>query len=509
MVYNYQAKALKAVPSLAKRLPEVQSAAYESAKNGVQNMKRQATQTCTLSYLALINTLNSSACVDFQVTAEAMGNVNVNNTQFAANVQAFCQPNQCLPSLRLAFFNLSISCGVDLSVYAAGVFDFIAISRLICLQDSNNNYCLPAVRAASLALDAIPAGTPLTSTVLDSVCTECFTKFLAAAGILSGNGASLKSIYDLGLLCLKGTTAAGASVYCALEVQTFANGFASPTTQTLATTLNAACRTRCLAKYYIASQSITNPDLAAATNTSAIFSFICSQNPDKNNAYCLTLFDMPATNPCTTILTGCSTECKAFISGTITNAGCCFTNALKLVLFQAGSLSAFDVAKGIIASNCQVTIPALCAATTWDTVTVDLVIRNIRAAHWIANRAAYLDAIKQDICQYFGCDVATVTVTVDVTVSASSTVNITVTWTDPDGNLVIKNANFQNIVLGNTNQLAGTTGTSDMSEPVAIQSGDAKSSSPNQTDTSSAVANSTPAIVLALFSVILAIMSLF
>jgi len=349
-------------------------------------------------------------------------------------------------------------------------------------------------------LNGIPSGTPLTQNTLDQVCTRCFLKFLVAASVIGGASASdtLLAVFEFGLLCLKDTYQ-GTQVYCALEAQTFFAGLATPTTQSFVTTLDAACRTKCLVKYFLVAESIVG-SLADAANSSRLFAYLCTKNPQHNNDYCLSLITLPSGNPCPNMPTDCSGTCQTFVSGAITSGGCCFTSALKFLLIAQGTADAFlPIVEAAVALRCSVTVPDACPTTNWDTVAVILNIANVRVSEYLAARQAFRDAIVKDLCIHLGCDPSSTTVTSDTTNAGSNSVTINISFSSDNGSNTVSGFTATDVSLSNTNSAGGLGGSADMTQPMQVSSGSAASSSPAKTSAATTVV---PAIFLAMLALL-------
>jgi len=447
--------------------------------------KRQTTPSpaCQTAYIALLTTFNSTSCSNLGAALSELGNPTVNDTVFAADVTTICT-STCIASIKTAAIAVQTQCpGAQLDSLYDALSSVLVAGRLICTQDSANNYCAPIVRSSLSSLNALNNTEP-TPTLLNTVCVPCFQLFLAKMAAFGGaNVSQVANVYlAIGLLCSTDTDSTGKVHYCALEFANFVNSANSTTT--LAAAIPTVCATHCIGKvfFYLNYISVAagngSLDLAAV---SKFIDFICLQ--DNANHYC-TQYTLPILENSTSAVCGtagiqaCSQSCGNALYTFATTAPCCLNYMVDLIAVYATQSPAFlyTIISGICQQNGAPAFPTLPKPGTCDakvtigSISMNVTLTGATATFFNANTAAVEAAIIADISLTYGVSNTTLSIT-NVVTNADGSITFTLTYTAQsaaDANAIAGegNSNGSNVFGTNVNAVVPPSGQSDITAGV-------------------------------------------
>jgi len=430
---------------------------------------------------------------------------------FSTRTTNFC--SACHGNLTGLFRNVANSCTNDIN---ATTIDMLTSTVSMPCIKNGGELCMPTLRAFM----GVEWNSGANASVLDTICVPCLRS--AVYGISQMMPESIRALFygSFEMFCTQDPDVNNVQHYCYLEFQGMSRNVG----------WESNCRTGCIAKMlgaivYAKGATATNQDKRMAT----AFKNIC--NRDGSQLCMLRIMNSMSggsrsNDPCHPggvdafdhITFGnetCPTGCGAQVQTGVNQMGCCGRTLVSLIALSNNNALP-DAAEDFFVRQCGVTFSTICQSN--EQVKINLVIPNVKASYYNANKEAVKAAVLADVAGFAGVDSNSVTLTASAGLQSAGpalmasgdglTVQVTVTARTSLQAAAVKQSYTRAIGAGDipilkTSAAVPATGRVDPWQPMVVN----VSASTVSSSTIGAASTATPAII-SLVVVIASVLSL-
>jgi hypothetical protein len=338
-------------------------------------------------------------------------------TQFAADVQAFCEGTceaDLLPALRatVSACNFDETTVLPNGVRVVDLFRLIIASvKVPCIQ-ANDEYCF-AKFYQEQASPTLAEGNRPTDQDMANLCTPCIPKILRVMAIFEPQKAKLSAMI-LSVACMRDQ-----GKWCYREIQAIQD---LNQNDPIATKVQTTCRTNCYPRVVMQMRAYGADGNNFDVRNVVGFAVACGRN--EAGELCMPKILTAAaaaetgTNTCPQdplAANTCDTACGDKIQGFLDATGCCANNYL---LMQTRSLEETIRLRTWLSTTCSVEMPDACPALK--KIVKRIVLANVKVEVIKARRAAIRAAIRRDVAAYLGVEYEQLAIDGETTVDDGS-----------------------------------------------------------------------------------------